>query len=122
MLIQILQKPSLKVLATYKGRKIAILGDMRELGALEKPLHREVGAYVATLGIDYLITVGSASNNIWQGAIDSGMNMSQAFFYMTNEDAFEKLNEILKENDTVLIKGSRLVGMEKIIELLKKER
>ena len=50
------------------------------------------------------------------------MNMSQAFFYMTNEDAFEKLNEILKENDTVLIKGSRLVGMEKIIELLKKER
>ena len=115
-------KASLKVLTGYKGRKIAILGDMRELGALEKPLHKEVGAYVATLGIDYLITVGSASNNIWQGAIDGGMNTNQAFFYMTNEDAYKKLNELLKENDTVLIKGSRLVGMERIIELLKKER
>ncbi|AMP20169.1 hypothetical protein AZF37_02375 [endosymbiont 'TC1' of Trimyema compressum] len=115
-------KASLKVLTGYKGREIAILGDMRDLGALEKPLHKEVGAYVAKLGIDYLITVGSASNNIWQGAVDGGMNSNQAFSYMTNEDAFKKLNEILKENDTVLIKGSRLVGMEKIIELLKKER
>ena len=115
-------KASLKVLTEYKGRKIAVLGNMRELGALEKFFHKEIGVYVAKLGVDYLIAVGIASSNIWQGAIDGGMNINQVFLYMTNEDAFKKLNEILKENDIVLIKGSRLVGMEKIIELLKKER
>lgn len=114
-------KASLKVLTGYKGRKIAILGDMRELGELEKPLHKEMGAYVAALDVDYLITVGSAANNIWQGAINGGMNNDHAFSFMTNEDAYKKLKEIIKANDTVLVKGSRLVGMEKIIELLREE-
>lgn len=114
-------KASLKILAGYKGRKITVLGSMMELGALEKLLHKKIGAYVAKFDIDYLITVGSASNSICQGAFDSGMNNNQVFSYMTNEDVFKKLNEILKKNDTVLIKGSRLLGMEKIIELLKKK-
>lgn len=103
-----------------QGRKIAILGDMLELGEWSEQTHREVGEFVASNNIEYLITVGKNSKNISLAAKENGMSSSDVFSFDTNEEVVEFISEFLCCGDTVLVKGSRGMNMEKISEYIKK--
>lgn len=105
-------KAGLNTLSGFSGRKVALLGDMKELGANERSLHREVGAYAGEKGIDLLIAVGELSAATAEGF---GRN---AVHFDTVEDCVAGMGSILKEGDTVLVKASHSMHFEKIVEAL----
>lgn len=101
------------------GRKIFVCGDMLELGNESYQLHREIGETVAQLNIDILWTVGKYALEIAKAAKSSGMPENQIFSFKDVGDISDtEINE-LKENDLVLIKGSRGMHMEKTADKLK---
>lgn len=102
------------------GRKIAVLGDMLELGQRALPGHQEVGAAASGLQIDYLITVGELAQNIQRGAHSAGMDRGRALHCRDNQEAVKILKNILLPGDTVLVKGSRGMKMESIVQSLVK--
>jgi len=104
-----------------KSRSFAVLGDMLELGDIEKEAHRKVGHYVADKNIDFLITVGKLGQLIAKGAKKKGMNAEKVIGVKNNKMAAEILTNHLKKNDSVLVKGSRSMGMEEIVELIIKK-
>ena len=95
------------------GKRIAVLGEMRELGAESESGHREVGETAAELGVDHLIAIGDAAA-IANAAKNAGLQNS-AVVGSTSEAA-DLLNEIAAPGDLVLIKGSRLARTEQVIE------
>ena len=99
-----------------KGRKIAVLGDMLELGPIAKKAHEEVGREVASHGFTALVTRGEMGEAIADGA--RGAGMEAVYTAASHEEAARILHEILQPGDAVLFKGSRGMKMEKIIELL----
>ena len=110
-------KASLEYLSKSKlKRKIAVLGDMLELGEYSKQLHEKVGVEVAKNKIDILITVGKEAKNILNKAISMGIEKENAYNFETNEQAIELLNKILKPEDIVLVKASNGMHFNKIIE------
>lgn len=112
-------KSSLDVLIGLDGkRKIAILGDMAELGEKSGEYHKEVGEHFASLKCDILITVGNEAKNIAEGAKLNGIDIKNVFSFDTNKEIVDKLKLILKEGDCVLIKGSHCMKMHEILENL----
>ena len=99
-----------------KGRKIAVLGDMLELGSVSEEAHLHVGEEVAEHGFTALVTRGEMGEFIAKGAENKGM--TAVYRCASHEDAAEKLHELLQPGDTLLFKGSRGMTMEKIIDLL----
>jgi len=95
------------------GRKVMIVGDMRELGPAAETLHAQTGAQIATRAVDLLVCVGELGRYIALGAADSGL---EAVAFDTADQAAEALPKLLRAGDVVLIKGSRAMGMEKLIE------
>ena len=95
---------------------IAVLGDMMELGDAASDAHREVGHMVARLGVDLLITVGTLSKLIGDGALEAGMSKERVIEATSNADAASLLRERTRSGDAILIKGSRTMKMEKILE------
>ncbi|NLJ77579.1 MAG: UDP-N-acetylmuramoyl-tripeptide--D-alanyl-D-alanine ligase, partial [Peptococcaceae bacterium] len=104
------------------GRKIAVLGDMLELGQRALSGHREVGAAATGLQIDYLITVGELAQNIQRGAHRAGMDQERALHCQDNQEAVKILENLLQPGDTVLVKGSRGMKMESIVQSLVKSQ
>ncbi len=109
---------SLDVLASATTRKVAILGDMFELGEKEKELHREVGAHAAEKEIDVLVAIGALSKNTADGAKNMDPNML-VLHYDTKADFLKEAKGILKTNDTVLVKASHGMEFPEIVEALK---
>lgn len=99
-----------------KGRRIAVLGDMLELGDVSVAAHQKVGRQVANSGAFALIAFGDRGRDIAKGAQAAGME--RVFHVDSHQAAADKLHELLQPEDTVLVKGSRGMQMEKIIELL----
>lgn len=97
-------------------RKIAVLGDMLELGEYSKELHEKVGEEVVKNNIDILVAVGNEAEYIVDSAVEQGMNKENVFNYKTNEKAIEKLKEILKPEDAVLIKASNGMHFNEIVK------
>lgn len=98
------------------ARKIAVLGDMLELGEYCESTHREVGRQ-APKSADLLLTYGSSrSKIIFQQAQDSGMEKDKAFHFEDINELIKSLREIIKNGDIVLIKGSRAMRMERIVK------
>lgn len=97
-------------------RKIAVLGDMLELGNYSKNLHEKVGEEIVKNKIDILVTVGEESKNIVNKAIELGMNKENICHFDTNKEAIKNLKEILKPEDAVLIKASNAMHFNKIVE------
>jgi len=97
------------------SRRIAVLGDMLELGKYSEAAHRSVGEKVQHTA-DILITVGDRARFIANEALSRGMEENKMFSYSTTEEASIKLEELLKEGDMILVKGSRAMHMEKIVE------
>lgn len=87
-------------------RKIAVLGDMLELGEFSKTLHENVAEEVVKDKIDILITIGKESKYVYEKAINLGFSRSNAFWFNNNLDAISKIKSILKPQDIVLLKAS----------------
>src|SRR5690606_16817685 len=107
---------ALQVLRDFPGgtRRIAVLGDMLELGELAQSAHRELGAQVARGGIDQLVTVGPLARHIAQGAIEAGFDLYQVHSFTSNQEAAIYLQNSRQPGQLVLIKGSRGMRMEEI--------
>ncbi|MGB9595304.1 MAG: UDP-N-acetylmuramoyl-tripeptide--D-alanyl-D-alanine ligase [Candidatus Poribacteria bacterium] len=101
------------------GRKILVVGDMLELGEQSNDLHKFIGKYIGEANsADMLITVGEKASIIAESAIKSGINRDAVFICKNNSEASDHLHKILKNGDTVLIKGSRGMKMEEIVKSL----
>ncbi|QGP92920.1 UDP-N-acetylmuramoyl-tripeptide--D-alanyl-D-alanine ligase [Neomoorella glycerini] len=111
---------ALQVLASLPGRKVAVLGDMRELGPAAPALHREVGRFAAATGLFRLVTVGELAREIAVGAIAAGMPAGQVFSCASHREAAGHLGD-LGAGDVVLFKGSRLAGMEQVLAAWEEE-
>jgi len=93
-------------------RKVAVLGDMLELGDFEYKGHFEVGRKAAEDGIDLLITVGKRSQAIAQGAETAGMSSDKIYSFSNREAALEFLQANLKKNEALLFKASRSMQLD----------
>jgi len=100
------------------GRAIAVLGDMLELGKETDSAHREIGRQVGALGFDCLLTVGELARLIGQEAIKEGMPKDRVRMCDRLDEAVEFLGSFVHEQDTVLVKGSRGMRMEKLVQAL----
>ena len=98
---------------TSQGRKIAVLGDMAELGAYSSEAHTNIGKMCSGI-IDILLTVGSLSRDTAEAAMAHGVKAVRTFDNST--EAGEYLSKILQKNDIALVKGSQRVRMEKVVE------
>lgn len=115
-------KSALDALASTKGiRKVAILGDMYELGDDSSAFHREVGSYAAGRGIDLLVAVGELSEEIKNGALCS-MDAEHVIYYRKKEDFMKVMKNIIKKGDVVLVKGSNGMGMFDIVDEIMKRQ
>ena len=97
-----------------EGKRIAVLGEMRELGTESERGHREVGETAATLGVNQLITIGNAAEMIAEGARIAGLD--KVLSVGSTGEAARLLGEIAEPGDLILIKGSRAARTEKVIE------
>ncbi len=115
---------ALEVLNNFpvNGRKIAVFGDMLELGKLTEKGHLQVGKKVVEFDIDYLFTLGDKSKDISKGAKEFGMLENNIFSFLSIKDIVLSLKDKLKKDDIILIKGSRGIKMEKIVYEIMKEK
>lgn len=100
---------AVNTLATFAGKKILVLGDMKELGPEAKSLHHNAGQSIRQAGIDYLFTFGELSANTAQGFGDG------AFHFNEQEKLVNALKPFLYNQTTILVKGSRSMKMEKVV-------
>src|SRR6266550_4589186 len=97
-----------------EGKRIAVLGEMRELGAESERGHREIGEAAAVLGVNQLITIGDAAELIAEGARTAGLDKVSSA--RSTSEAAKLLSEMAEPGDLVLIKGSRAARTEEVIE------
>lgn len=115
-------KASLDVLESANGRKIAVLGDMGELGENEAELHKGVGEYAATKKIDMCIFIGPLSKSANEGFEEKiklgNKNGISNYYFQTKEEFINNCENIIKKDDIILVKASHYMGFEDIIEKL----
>ena len=99
-------------------RRILAAGEMLELGPESPRLHREAGHQAASQKVDWVLGVQGHAAELVQGAVDAGLPSERARFFATSSDAAAFLSELLQPGDLVLVKGSRGVKMERIVEAL----
>jgi len=106
-----------------KGRKVAVLGDMMELGKHSVDEHYKIGKLVKECA-DILVTVGIRSRKIAEGAQQAGMDIKSIFQFDNSVEAAAKIKDIVKKDDFVLVKGSQSVRAERIVKeiMLDKEK
>ncbi|MDI6602141.1 MAG: UDP-N-acetylmuramoyl-tripeptide--D-alanyl-D-alanine ligase [Thermoanaerobacteraceae bacterium] len=100
------------------SRKVAILGDMLELGEFAVQSHKDIGKYCYISGVDVLITYGNMAKYIAEGAVSSGMNPNDVYYFEDKAELKKNLSTIIKSDDIVLVKGSRGMKMDEIAEYL----
>jgi UDP-N-acetylmuramoyl-tripeptide--D-alanyl-D-alanine ligase len=108
-------KAAIDFLCQLQGRKVAVLGDMRELGRFRKKLHIELGEYAKIHGIDLLIGYGDLMRHAVNRFGKKG------FFFKNKCDLVNFLGHHLEKKDNILLKGSRSMRMEEILTLWKKD-
>ena len=105
-------RASVNSLTKFDGRKVAIIGDMKELGTNERELHFGTGEYILDKGIDVVIAVGELCKNLFEGAKGKG------HYFGTVDECIAQIKDILKENDTVLVKASHSMHFDKIVDAI----
>ena len=109
-------RAAVEVLSTAKGDfKAAVLGDMFELGPLAPALHAGVGDYLAKSGVDCLVAVGELAKHIY----DAALPMREAYYCTTKEEARPVLDTLIRPNATILVKASRGMAFEELVDYLK---
>jgi UDP-N-acetylmuramoyl-tripeptide--D-alanyl-D-alanine ligase len=101
-----------------RQRTIAVLGDMLELGPETKSLHRAVGTFLAGHGITYLIACGTLGRELAQGARGAGMSSDRIIEVHDAAAAGSVLKAMVRQGDVVLVKASRGMRMEQVVETL----
>jgi len=99
---------ALKVLVSQSGRKIAVLGDMLELGPATRSAHKKIGRTARNLGIDLLISIGKHSKE-----------MKADFHHPNNQSAIHKIKKIIRPGDAILVKASRGMHLEEVVEAIR---
>lgn len=110
-------KASLDVLHDGAGRRVAILGDMGELGENQVQLHEEVGAHAATCGIDFCICVGELCGHMAEAAQKKNPDFS-VVHVKDREELLARLKEYIHKGDTVLVKASHFMKFEEVVKAL----
>jgi len=105
-----------------KGRAIAVLGDMLELGDFSVEAHQRVGEKVGELSIDFLLALGEEAPVVVESAIRQGLDPEKARVLESHSEAVSMLRKVVREGDWILIKGSRRMAMEKVAEGLMERR
>jgi UDP-N-acetylmuramoyl-tripeptide--D-alanyl-D-alanine ligase len=100
-----------------KGRRIAVLGDMAEQGGHSEAAHEQIGRCVAELGIAQLFAVGRMAPVLARGAREAGLN--RIFEFTDVEAASTALKSFVKTGDMVLVKASRVMRLERVVEILR---
>jgi UDP-N-acetylmuramoyl-tripeptide--D-alanyl-D-alanine ligase len=101
---------ALDALGTERGaaRRVAVLGEMRELGGFANRLHRESGRRAVDAGVNLLVTVGGPpARAMADAAIEAGLDETSVGYFETSEAAAPAVVSLLREGDVVLVKGSR---------------
>ena len=106
-------KASLETLVNFKGRTVAVIGDMKELGTDELALHFDTGAYAKQIGVDVVLSAGPLAKELARGA--------DGKWFETKEELISALPGIIKDGDTVLVKASHSMQFEKIVEFLSRK-
>jgi UDP-N-acetylmuramoyl-tripeptide--D-alanyl-D-alanine ligase len=107
-------REAIKVLAQHTQRRVCILGDMNELGHLSETRHRELGVFAASAGVDLFITIGTRW--LHEGYLSATDRVFSALHFESKEAFLSKRKDILFPGDVVLVKASRGMAFEKIIE------
>jgi UDP-N-acetylmuramoyl-tripeptide--D-alanyl-D-alanine ligase len=106
---------------SVSGKRIAVLGDMRELGAASDEMHKRVGGFVARNNVDLLFTLGESGAIIADGAMDAGMSYDRVCS-VTDQDGVEALARMIAERaekgDAILFKASRGMALERVMTAL----
>ncbi|MEZ4357705.1 MAG: UDP-N-acetylmuramoyl-tripeptide--D-alanyl-D-alanine ligase [Eubacteriales bacterium] len=110
-------KAALDVLATAKGRKVCILGDMLELGDNSKAYHFEIGQYACEKNMDIIIAVGELSKNIYDGAVFNCKG--KTFYFESQNELLKNINKYIAVGDVILIKASRGMKLENTFNKLR---
>jgi UDP-N-acetylmuramoyl-tripeptide--D-alanyl-D-alanine ligase len=103
------------------GRRVAVIGDMLELGEDGPKLHKDIGHYLVEMGVDELFTFGNLSRHINSGAREKGLPRNHAHHFADYTLMSEELLRYLMPGDVVLVKGSRGMKLERIYEFLKEK-
>ena len=113
-------RAAVRVLAGLHGarRRVLVMGDMLELGTNAPELHHAIGREAAESGIELLVLVGEVTQATAAGALEAGMDATCVRHIGAVEDALEELPGMLKSGDVVLVKGSRAMGMEALVDAL----
>ena len=111
-------KASLDLLSSTKGRKIAVIGDMFELGDNENALHEEIGNYVGNLPIDYVFVTGKFKEHIKNGFIKGSSCKNNVFMFDNNDELIYNIKKFVKDKDIILIKASHSMHFENIVKAL----
>jgi len=101
-----------------QGRALAVLGDMLEMGEESASLHRQVGRIAAKQGVDHLLAMGKQASHLLAGAADAGMARDQLTEAGSHEEIAGRVRSLMAAGDWVLVKGSRGMRMEKVVEAL----
>ena len=101
-------------------RKVAILGDMLELGEAQASYHHEAGKHVVQYSWDMLITIGSLSRHMAEGALQAGLDNAQIASFENADEAADHVTNLIQPGDLVLVKGSRGIRTDKIVVSVKK--
>ena len=111
-------KAAIDLLSLADTRKVAVLGDMFELGADEASLHADVGAYAAAKGIDLILATGKLSLHMYNAAKEK--SAGEVRYFESREELLRALHEegLLRINDTILIKASHGMGFQAVVESL----
>ncbi len=113
---------ALKVLSTQKTRRVAILGDILEMGEYAKDAHYKIGKWVYDNGIDFLIAVGQNAQYIALGAKESGFSYEDVIHFDNTETAKKAVMNYIEQGDSVLVKASRGMHFELIVEEIKEKK
>lgn len=111
-------RAAIDTLVSWKGagRRIAVLGDMLELGEASVSEHEELGRIVARKGVDLVLALGRFAPDVVKGATDEGMNEDALTVCRDHADAARLLVSLSAPDDLILVKGSRAMAMEKVLE------
>lgn len=108
-------KASLDVLATATTRKVAILGDMGELGVDEAKLHAEVGVHAASCELELICCIGTLSQSMYESAVTHNIGSTNVLYFPTKEDFISVATDIVQKNDAILVKASHFMGFDALV-------
>lgn len=112
-------KAAIDLLAMANTRRVAILGDMGELGEHEHQLHKDIGTYAASKKLDLIICVGKLSMSMYEASKDILYdNTDTLYYFKTQGELIHALPNLLKEGDAILIKASHFMGFDKVVNAI----